>query len=84
MVFNTGNPEGEAFRAAILDGHTTAEKATIRANLEAAAAAWSPDGADWEHTVDGNATTYFGRFAQLYTELKFEGTKAPTVFVEID
>jgi hypothetical protein len=84
VVFNTGNAEGESFRSNIIDGHTPAEVADIHRQLDEAAASWSPTGTDWEKTVSGNTTTYSGRFFQLYTEVKFEGTKAPSVYVEID
>jgi hypothetical protein len=84
VIFNTGNPEGQAFRTNILDGHTPAEVAAIRSQLEAAAASWSPTPPDWEKTVNGTATTYAGRFFQLYTEVTFKPGQGPQVFVEID
>ena len=52
--------------------------------LEAAAAAWSPTDPEWEKFVTGDATTYAGRFFQLYTEVTFKPNQAPVVYVEID
>jgi hypothetical protein len=84
VLFNSGNPEGASFRSAIVDGHTPTEKAEIRRQMDAEVAAWSPTAPDWEKTVQGTTTTYSGRLFQLYTEVKFEAQKAPSVFVEID
>lgn len=85
VIFNTGNPEGEAFRTAVLDWRTPAERATAKTSLEAEAAAWTPQAPDWEKTVTGGTTTYAGRFFQLYTELRFQpGSPKPTVYIEID
>lgn len=84
VLFNTGNAEGESFRSNILDGHTPAEKADIRQRMDAEVATWSPTGPDWETSVSGGATTYAGRFFQLYTEVRFKPNQAPEVYVEID
>lgn len=84
VMFNTGNPEGEAFRSACLDGHTPAVVATIRREFDQAAATWSPTGPEWEQWVKPDFTTYGGRFNQLYTEITFRPNQAPSVYVEID
>ena len=84
VLFNTGNPEGAAFRSAITDGQTPTAVAEIRRQLDEAAASWSPTATDWQKTVSGNNTAWSGRFFQLYTEVRFEGTKPPSVYLEID
>ena len=85
VMFNTGNPEGEAFRSNVLGGQSPAVVADIRRQLDAAAASWSPTAPDWEKTVTGDTTTYSGRFFQLYTEVRFKpNTVSPEVYVEID
>jgi hypothetical protein len=84
VIFNTGNPEGEAFRSNILDGHPPAVVADIRRQLDAAAASWSPTDPEWEKFVSGDSVTYAGRFFQLYTEVTFKPNLAPSVYVEID
>ncbi len=85
VLFNTGNAEGEAFRQAVLSWRTPEDVANVRRQLEAEAAAWSPTGPGWEKSVAGDATTYAGRFFQLYTEVRFKpGQAMPVVYVEID
>lgn len=84
VLFNTGNPEGEAFRTNILDGQSPAVVANIRAQLETEAAAWAPTEPDWEKFVSGDSVTYAGRFFQLYTEVTFKPNQSPAVYVEID
>ncbi len=84
VIFNTGNPEGEAFRSNILEGHAPAVVADIRSQLETAAANWSPTDPEWEKFENNGSVTYAGRFFQLYTEITFKPTGAPQVYVEID
>lgn len=85
VLFNTGNPEGEAFRTAILRGQAPSVIAGIRSQIDAEVAAWSPTAPGWEKTVSGGDTTYAGALYQLYTEVRFkQGDAAPTVYVEID
>lgn len=85
VLFNTGNPEGAAFRDAVLAWRTPADQASVRAQMEAEAAAWSPASAGWDKTVTGDTTTYAGPFFQLYTEVRFKaGDAMPSVYVEID
>lgn len=85
VLFNSGDPEGAAFREAVLSWRTPADQASVRAQMEAEAAAWSPTSPDWEKTVSGDTTTYAGPFFQLYTEVRFKaGDAMPSVYVEID
>lgn len=86
VLFNTGNPEGAAFRSNILEGQSAAVVADIRRQLDEAAAAWSPTAPNWEKFDQaGGGTTYAGPFFQLYTEVRFKpGAQVPQVYVEID
>lgn len=85
VLFNTGNPEGASFREAVLDHRTPADKARVRSQMEAEAAAWSPSGPDWEKFENGADVAYAGRFFQLYTEVRFKaGAAVPEIYVEID
>lgn len=85
VLFNTGNPEGEAFRTAIISWRTPADAANVRRQMETEAASWSPTNPEWEKTVSGSELTYAGRFFQLYSEVRFKpGVAMPEVYVEID
>jgi hypothetical protein len=84
VLFNTGNPEGAAFRTAVLDWRDPADAAQVRATIDAEVAAWSPTAPGWQKSTANGATTYTGALFQLYTEVTFQPSKPPRVFVEID
>ena len=84
VLFNEQNPEGESFRSNILDWRSADGVAAVRAQLEAEAAAWTPDGAEWERFEHGGSVIYAGRFFQLYTEVRFLVSGATEIYVEID
>lgn len=84
VLFNTGNPEGDGFRTAIMSWRTPADAAAVRTRIEAEVAAWSPTAPGWEKSVAGGMTTYTGSLFQLYTEVRFKPGQSPEVYVEID
>ncbi len=84
VLFDEANPEGASFRSNVLDGQTPEVVASIRTQLNAEAAAWTPDAAEWERFENAGNIIYAGRFFQLYTEVRFLVTGATEIYVEID
>lgn len=84
VLLNSAEPEGGAFRTTVLGGRTANEKRQVGETMLAEAALWAPDAPGWERSTEGAVIVFSGRLYQLYTELKFDGSKAPRVYVKID